>query len=306
MSTLGIQRHIMAMLAPLMGSRASASVTAAATGSDVTACRGWHLLHVRRSPGTGRSELDRTSPYVVTADTVVTSAGVSVPLRSTLGGARQRIEPGDALVWDLPRAGLTLQAQAIAAASGTDAPDGPKKVRSIVPFQDAGGLDGLKRLFNAQAGQRQYPCIVVAAGAGNAAPLATKHAANGRRLNWRIMLIMGGTQPQLAQHANTLTLLDEIESRLVGNNTVDGVVFSQPLLYGGRTLMRIAGGGKSFNTAWAITVRSTEGIPRYDDRFDEMTGLAGSSYDSTSYALGPASGDDPPRYPVSGHRKSHE
>ena len=93
---------------------------------------------------------------------------------------------------------------------------------------------------------------------------------------------------------------------LFGLEEVDGVVFSQPLLYGGRTLMRIAGGGKSFNTAWAITVRSTEGIPRYDDRFDEMTGLAGSSYDSTSYALGPASGDDPPRYPVSGHRKSHE
>lgn len=308
MSTLGIQRHIMAMLAPLMGTRATANVTATATGADVTVRCGWHLLRIRRSAATGRGELDRAAPYVVTADTVVSSGGVSVPIKSTLGGARQNIEAGDLLVWDPPDVGgIAAQAQAVAASTdGADAANGPKLVRSIVPFQDAGGLDGLKRLFSAQAGQRQYPCIVVAAGAGSPAPLATKHAASGRRLNWRIMLIMDGARPQLAQHSNTLTLLDEIESRLVGNNTVDGIVFSQPMTYGGRTLMRIAGGGSAFHTAWAITVRSTEGIPRHDDRLDVITGTAGNPWSSTSYTLGPASGDDPPGYPVSEHRKSHE
>lgn len=310
MSTLGTQRHIMAMLAPLMGTRVTANVTAAATGGDVTVCKGWHLLRIRRSVATGRGELDRTAPYVVTADTTVTSAGVSVPIKSTLGGAAQTLDAGDVLVWDPPRVGLAAQAQLTGASTvGADAAPGPLQVGSIVPFQDAGGLDALKRLFNAQAGKRRYPCIVVAAGAGTAAQLATKHAARGRQLNWRIMLVMGGTRPQLAQDSNTLPLLDEIESRLVGNNTVDGVVFGQPMSYGGRTLMRLASGGSSFNTAWAVTVRTTAGIPRHDDRVTVTAGgvaSAGGDWASTSYTAGPASGDDPPTYPVSGHRKAHE
>jgi hypothetical protein len=146
------ERAILAQLAPLTGTRASATVMAASLTEDVAVPRNTYLVPIR--DGEERPELS----FKTTGDMTVTPAGASVPIVSNSGGVRHNLRGSTTLRWDPPIPGVEAMVRLEAPASGGADP-APGGALSALRFDELRPAQGGKDIFAAAV--TQTPAFVL-------------------------------------------------------------------------------------------------------------------------------------------------
>lgn len=134
------ERALLAQLAPLTGTRATAPAVAGSVTDDVSVPRSTYLVPIR--DGEERPEL----VFKTAEDVTLTPAGVPFSLISNSGGARHNLRADTELRWDPPIAGTRNTVRLAAPASGGTDP-APGGALSVVRFDEMRTGQAGKDLF---------------------------------------------------------------------------------------------------------------------------------------------------------------
>ena len=148
---VGAARAVFGLLQPGTGERATGSVTATATGADLSLPRNSYLLPV--VDGALRHELAFKVGPGPNADEswTVTAGGTAVSILSNLGGPRHNLPAATVFRWDPPIPGL--EATATSAAGTTGATE--TLIRQIALYEQLDSADPQRSFFEGSFGR--YP-----------------------------------------------------------------------------------------------------------------------------------------------------
>lgn len=235
-----LERAVISCLQPLTGTRANGHVLVRATGADVEVPAGSYALPIPRSAG-GNAQIDWRAMLKTTSGTaganpptgtVVTSAGVLVPVTSVLGGLSQNLAPGTRVRWDPQIIGV--EAESVISTGGTTggtAPNGPESVTRIVSVDGTGPATVNIDAFKAMVGN--FPALMVSwEGSGTLPKRGVGRTPEEH--TFRIYVFVDrfdGTNPRRDEGKR---ILDAVKRNLFDRAHVDGEVFSAPPAGGGR------------------------------------------------------------------------
>lgn len=267
-----ILRRLMAVLAPLTGSRAEGTVLVrSTTGGSVTLDAGCHLVPAPESAA-GNRQLDRSRPFFVlpngsSEQWTVTPGGTSVSVRSVLGGARMNIAAETRFRWDPSLTGLELFAESELDMTGGVDSTGEAAVRRIVGFEQLDSAQKALNLFQARS-RGEVPAVILT---WTASGPAVRRPLDGRALLrdelWKAYVVVSRMDDSQGRDSDGLDVLDLVESYLLGRTAVDGQYFSdQPLSILGARRHSVSPSSYTYeidfstrNTLEAIDPRITDG-----------------------------------------------
>jgi hypothetical protein len=259
--TRRIQRAIMGVLRPLMGTRSTGTIVAkAAPGQVSIVLPKTSFVVPLPASATGRTQLAWEMPFITTADTTVLEAGSDVAVASLLGGARQNLAKDTVVRFDPPLAGMVQTATVKAAMTGgADASDTPGMVRDVVAYESFDSQGAAQDVFLARAGDRVPALVLAWIGSG---AVATK--GNGLEADtWKLYCVVahgGGSHQRSAQ---ALDILDAARDYLLDRSASDGIVFSAPpTTILGRDLFRVT----PSSTIYSMTFETTMGVEKTEHR----------------------------------------
>lgn len=244
MSTIvNTARGVAALMSGLTGTRATGTVTAKATGSDVEVRPGDYIVPIVE--GERRYDLllkVAKNPNTSNARWTVTAGGTTIDVMSQLGGARQNIPSVSvdptSCYWDLPlRDGLeeTLTLDAPGMVGGAD-PSGFVSIQQIETYE-AVGLPVALDLFRARLSKLPAVAIVWQGsdpGDGattNAVDKGSSRVGQGQQLfveRFDILIITDRLDSEHLRRQEGLSLADEIVELIVDRTSADGVCISSP------------------------------------------------------------------------------
>ena len=285
-----VLRSLMAVLAPLTGTRATGTATVAATGADVVLPKGCFAAPIVAS-GTGNAAIARDKLVFTTAETTVTSAGVSVPVTSLLGGTRHNFADGTQLRWDPSLTGVELVSSLDGAMSGGLNPTGDAALQRIVTYEEL-SMESAAALFAAKLHGHAPAAVVTWSGSGRA-------QRRGRDVwqrsdQWVIYVVVTRKDGTVERGHEGLNLLDIIEAYLGERGAVDGRHYSdRPTAILGARRHRVT--PSSF--IYALTLETSGAVQRIDTRVADGASAVGTiaAWDRTRYDVEIA---ETPAYPL--------
>lgn len=222
--TVYTARQIMAVIQPLLGARSSGTATVSATAGNITLKKNAQALPIVPS-ASGTMQLDPSRPVRVAADTIVTSAGVAVPVTSLLGGPAQNLPLTTTLRWDPPLDGIELVSPLASALTGATQAVGPGSIKRLVLYEGVGPSSAQRDLFLAKAGH--FPAVILnwdSTGEG-------EKVGNGviaRPDRWVLTIVTSRSDAGELRAMDGLDIKDALEVLLADRAAVDGEPFSAP------------------------------------------------------------------------------
>lgn len=253
-------RALMEVLRPLTGDPSTGSATIKSTSGDVKLPKRCFMAPLRRFVS-NQEALDRDNLLRTREDVIATTAGVSVPLISMLGGKRQNHPVGTRLLLDPPLLGIEPYATVDTGGmtGGADA-SGTGSVRQIVRYEIISSATAAKDLFSARV-HAGAPAIVVAWN-DSGSPTAAGRAAV-RPDQWIIYVVTSRNDGKGVRGDDGADILDAVESYLHDRHSVAGHVFSQPST-------QILSRGRLTTTPtsyiYTLTCQTTGAVKRIDTR----------------------------------------
>jgi len=224
--TKRIRRAICAVLYPMTGTRSTGTVLAkAAVGQGTITLPKNSFGLPKPVSAAGKGELAHDRPLRVSADTVVDEAGVSVPVSSLLGGARQNLDVSTEVRWDPPLTGMVKTATVDGALTGAASSSGPGAIAELLAYEAFPTLQSAQDAFLARVGPG--PSMVLAwtgSGGGEKKNRGSYHRPDV----WKLYVIAshgGGVETRADQATD---ILDTAEALLIDRSGADGFVFSAP------------------------------------------------------------------------------
>lgn len=232
-ATVRIERAIMSVLSqpgadgkpPLTGIRATGTVTVRATGADVTLPANTYAKAVIASASALRS-IDPHRLVKTRQDTLVTAAGVAVPIMSMLGGGNTNLAIGTTLRWDPAVPGVEATSTLTAAMTGGSAPSAIGTVKRMVSFEGIGSGEQAKAFWAAQ-GPDLFPAVVVSWESADEG----QRQGRGRQLQehrWRIYVVCSRLENDHERRDEGKAILDLAREILCDRSSADGESFSNP------------------------------------------------------------------------------
>jgi hypothetical protein len=268
---LMIARSVMAVLAPLTGTRSSGTVTVKATGSDVKFPGGCFAAPIIESES-GNKAIARDKPVFVgmnpstaEGDWTVTAAGTALPVTSLLGGARHNFEAASTtLRWDPAMTGVELVSALAGDMTGGLDPTGDAHVKRILLYEDLSTAEIALQVFQAKM-LTQAPAVILA-WAGTGAGERMGRSVWQRPDRWVAYVVVTRQSGTVERGHEGLNLLDLVESYLGERGAVDGRNFSDPPV-------TIVGASRHSTTpssfVYALTFETTSALQRTDTRLAE-------------------------------------
>lgn len=274
--TLRRARRIMAVLAPMTGSRATATLTVRSSSGTPTLSKGATCVPVRDG------SVHYEQPFFVPSDVTLSTAGVSVPIVSVIGGARHNgLVVGDEVRW-LPSEGDV--ASAVVATPSSGATNG--EVKQLVML-DQLTADVSAQLFAARVGT--FPAMVLGWESTN----RYESKGNGAAIrpdNWKLYVVVARTDGHEVRSAEGTRLLDRAEELLLDRVDIDGLQLSNPSLeINGRGRVAVSPTSfvytLSFSTWRGVrrddSIKAAKAVPWTTTNIDATTGLEGQAADKT-------------------------
>jgi hypothetical protein len=211
-TTLTIARRLLACVASMTGERSTGSLTVKATGADTVLRKG-----AIGAPIVG-GRVDYSRLFWVTADTVVTSAGVEVGVSSLLGGAHHNIAGPVQLRWFPQLDGVEPVSPFFSAPSGATTGD----IKQVAIYEQL-SADVARDLFLAKVGA--FPALVLAWERSDRA--VRKGEGSARQVErWTFYVVVSRADATERRGAEGLALLDDLETLLVDRKQIDGLPVS--------------------------------------------------------------------------------
>lgn len=282
--TLNVGRSIISLLAPMTGDVSTGTVTLTATGPNVVLPQntfGFSIVDAKSNaptvsiPGVAtfnssdvlgaETIADAISPDLLvktTAETTVTSSGVSVPFRTILGGPRANLPTGTRILLDPPVDGLEFEG-VVDAPGFTGGTTSTKyaSAKTVRLYEGIGPEDAAEDLF--RSGTAQFPALVLIWNQTG----DREEAGRDRYIvseSWTLAVIASRLDSDTRRRSEASAILDEAEELLCARCSTDGFVFSAPapLLIRGRR--RVKYGSNAY--IYALSVTTTRGIERREHR----------------------------------------
>lgn len=230
-ATLTRARRIMQALAQLRedgtyltGRRATGTITVRSTAGTPSICRGSICVPIMGSASGDVGQVDYQRPLFVTADTVLSTAGVTVPISSIVGGARHNTLPsGTKVRWFPPHSEVEATSVILDAPTGGD---DSGLVKSVLLYEQM-HAQAAEDLFKAAA--HAYPAIVLAwedtGGYERKGPGVVL-----RFDRWSLYVVVSRLDAYERRGADGLEILDAAEELLTERSSADGLRVSAPPL----------------------------------------------------------------------------
>lgn len=257
--TLRTLRQIAAVLQPLTGDRATATVRIVSTAPSVPVPKGTYLYPIHRSDA-GSDMLRPALVFRTLADVVATPAGVDAAIHSVVGGLAHNAPAGTVFRFSPPRAALSPDVVATTAVAGATKLDGPCGVREIHVFEQlsAGGVQA--QLFFSKLSA--FPAIVLVWEATGAAQDIGPNVRL-RPDRWTAHIVVSRLDSGELRANDGLEIMDAVETLLGRRAHVDGVAFtSADVEIVGRARLAIA----DSTYVYSVSFQTWSGVPRRDDR----------------------------------------
>lgn len=276
-------RGILAALQPQTGERATGSILATATSSDVVVPRNAVLIPVLN--GQTRPELIIKTDKGTHSPTgcnkyswLVSSAGTSINVLSNIGGARHNLPATTVLRWDPPIAGLaaTATVQAPGLAGGSD-PTFFGGLKSGVVYEEFGGPQPSLELFRSRVGH--LPALLViwdgsepADGAGtDQLSRGSSRAARETilyREKYLILVFTNRKDSDAQRRAEGLEALDGVSEWLTDRQGADGMPISSPSGLQIRERFRLSGDSLIYREhyVYGLRVSAVRALTKRDAR----------------------------------------
>lgn len=234
-----LERCIMAVCAPISGTRAIGKATATASGANVTLRGGSHAVAVEVDRTTNR--IDFTRVYKVSpatpddrgvyrcdlADVTATSAGVTVSMLAVGGGTGHELPVGAKLMWWPPIDGMTPFLTVTEAIDGATNATLPSMLNQIVGFDELGinkadmPTQAWKgKLTKLPAGVLVWWDTAQISPHGKGVDLNTEH--------FQIYVFNSNLRSSDDRRTDGKTTLDHLQALLTDRGSVDGFDFSKP------------------------------------------------------------------------------
>lgn len=222
-AVMKMERSLLSAIQPLTGTRATGSAVVKALAADVVLPRNTYGIPVIRS-ATGAKQVDQTKLVKVAADTVVTAAGVNVPIFSMLGGTEQNLPATSEIIWDPGVTGVETRSPLLAALAGGTNSVGPGALKRAVSFEGLSAQD-TQGLFGGGLGQ--LPAVVVSWEGADPADRAGNARAI-RKHRWRIYVVVSRQDSALERMHDGKVALDWIAGIFTDRQAIDGENLSAP------------------------------------------------------------------------------
>jgi hypothetical protein len=250
------------VLQPLTGTRSSGAILAKskAGAGDITIPKNSFALPVMESAA-GNKQLEPNAPIRTTTDTVVTEAGVQVPVTSVLGGERHNWDDGTEVRWDPPLTNIEATATVDGdMTGGQNATESPGYVKEVLAFETL-DTDRAKALFNTGVGPT--PALVLAWESSPPSELVAPQRAL-QEDRWKLYAVVESTGDGLTNIDTALDILDMARAWLLDRRGADGYVFSGPggVQVGDRRLLSRA----DSHLVYVMSLTTTVGVRRTDHR----------------------------------------
>lgn len=221
-----VMRSLMAVLAPLTGTRATGTaLVKSTTGGDVVLPAGCHAAPIVASD-TGNKQIARDKLVFSAAQVTVNPAGVAVPVRSLLGGVRHNFDDATELRWDPQLTGIELVSVLSGAMTGGLEPTGDAMVRRILAYEDLSTAQVAAQLFAAKMQSLTPTLIITWAGTGPSERMGRSVWQRSDR--WVVYVVVTRKDGTIERGHQGLNLLDLVEAYLGERGAVDGANFSDP------------------------------------------------------------------------------
>lgn len=256
MSVQRIERALLSVLQPLVGGRATGNATVRATGPDIELPKNSYATPVIVS-GAGSAQAASHRMVKTTEATVVTAAGVPVPITSVMGGPDAGLPAGAVLVWDPPIAGVELRSVvAGGGVTGQTTASGLGTAKKIVVFEGLGQSTVAEAFWRAD-GVGDFPaCALSWEGASEAAPVGRGRQQRVHR--FRLYVVTSRFDSALGRQDEGKAILDAACELLCDRAAVDGEVFSAvPTVLGSAGRLGIAPTSHVYFQEFLVTYTTT-------------------------------------------------
>jgi hypothetical protein len=255
--TKRIRRALVGALSPLMGTRATGTLTVRATSGPTELPESCFAMAIRKTAA-GSEAIDRNCLLRTTAKTLVETGGTSVPVTSMLGGTRQNLPESTLIRWQPSITGIEeLAAVAADMTGGTDL-DAAGRVSSIVEFEGI-GANAAKDLFQGRV-MLELPAIVVAWDSSAGFEWAGQDKARHVDL-WTLFVVVARQESAITRGDEGLDIMDGVSELLTDRRASDGIPLSAPncALRGRRRV-----GVTPASYVYAVTIETRFAIKRRD------------------------------------------
>ncbi|MCP4674350.1 MAG: hypothetical protein GY854_02295 [Deltaproteobacteria bacterium] len=223
-SVIEIARHLMAVMQPQTGDRATGIATITASGADVVIPRGTYALPVVQ--GQVRADLAFKVGEGANADKswTVTSAGTDVDFLSNIGGARHNLADGTPMIFDPPIDGIASVVTSGAFTGGTD-PEFLGGVKDMLMLEQLEKTD--PQIDLGRSAIKGFPAVVVTWQGSRDIELVRRGTARADE-TFSISIISSRTESDHMRRQEGQVILYDLSALLIDRHAVDGSPFSNP------------------------------------------------------------------------------
>lgn len=224
-TTIAIARHLMAVMQPQTGERATGVATVTASGADVTIPRSTYALPIVSNQIRPDLAMKVGEGPNDDGSWTATALGVDVDFLSNIGGERHNIADGTELIFDPPISGIA-SVVANADFSGGTNPDYLGGIVDMVQFEQLGTANPEIDMFRSSL--KGFPAVIVAWQGSKQVEDPMPRAKAKFEETYTISVISSKANADYFRRQEGQIVLDAIRSLLIDRNAVDGVPFCNP------------------------------------------------------------------------------